>query len=150
MVETMTDFLEVAIHYILYLRNLYPRDTFSKKKMYGVPVWQNRHPGVRGYVAGLVGAAQREMKRVSLSDERSENQSEWSENELSERNEMAPRANTSEAISLEAVVGRPRIPRAQRECLFESAVGRASISASLSEAKRRRRLERGAIERSEE
>jgi hypothetical protein len=107
MVETMTDFLEVAIHYILYLRNLYPRDTFSKKKMYGVPVWQNRHPGVRGYVAGLVGAAQREMKRVSPSDERSENQSE--------RSEMAPHANTSEASSLEDVVGRPRIPRAQRE-----------------------------------
>lgn len=81
MVESMTDFrkpcsyfskqrstllltVEVAFHYILYLRGIYPRETFSRKKMYGVPVWQNRHPLVKGYIAGLLQSVTREMKRV--------------------------------------------------------------------------------------
>jgi hypothetical protein len=34
-------------------------------KAYGVKVWQNRHPGIRAYIAGLLRAAGREMKRVS-------------------------------------------------------------------------------------
>ncbi|KAI5455015.1 hypothetical protein NCC49_002290 [Naganishia albida] len=66
MVESMTDFLEVAFHYILYLRGIYPRETFTKKKMYGVPVWQNRHPVVKGYIAGLLQSVTREMKRGIL------------------------------------------------------------------------------------
>lgn len=32
--------------------------------MYGVPVWQNRHPLIKGYIAGLLQSVAREMKRV--------------------------------------------------------------------------------------
>ncbi|KAJ9106099.1 hypothetical protein QFC21_001239 [Naganishia friedmannii] len=35
-------------------------------KAYGVKVWQNRHPGIRAYIAGLLRAAGREMKRGIL------------------------------------------------------------------------------------
>ncbi|XP_076804543.1 mitotic spindle assembly checkpoint protein MAD2B-like [Clavelina lepadiformis] len=48
------DFLEVAIHQILYYRKLYPRGVFSKRKKYEVPVFIAWHPGLRDYIKNVV------------------------------------------------------------------------------------------------
>eukprot|EP00899_Mesostigma_viride_P005813 jgi/Mesvir1/15232/Mv06458-RA.1 len=49
-VEYMCDFLEVAVLQILYVRGLYPRELFQRRKKYGVPVQQSRHPLLSEYV----------------------------------------------------------------------------------------------------
>lgn len=48
--RTLTDFLTVAIHTILYTRELYPADTFLTSRAYNLPVHQNRHPKVCDWI----------------------------------------------------------------------------------------------------
>lgn len=50
---------------ILYLRNLYQPSIFTRVKAYDVPVYQCRHPEVRGYIAAFVRSVLEEMRRVS-------------------------------------------------------------------------------------
>ncbi|XP_069120041.1 mitotic spindle assembly checkpoint protein MAD2B-like isoform X1 [Argopecten irradians] len=50
----LCEFLEVAIHSILYLRDLYPRSVFEKRKKYNVPVQMCLHPDVCKYVVNIV------------------------------------------------------------------------------------------------
>ena len=58
--------VEVVIHTILCIRAIYPPATFTRRRAHGVPVYQSRHPEVRGYVANVVAAMQREMERGTL------------------------------------------------------------------------------------
>ncbi|KAL7420084.1 hypothetical protein Q5752_005049 [Cryptotrichosporon argae] len=65
-VEALSSFLEVALHTILYLRQIYPPTTFARRRSHGVPVYQSRHPDVRAYVADVVHAIAREMGRGAV------------------------------------------------------------------------------------
>ncbi|KAG7527780.1 hypothetical protein FFLO_06603 [Filobasidium floriforme] len=62
-IEIMGDFLEVALSTILYLRNLYQPSIFTRVKAYDVPVYQCRHPEVRGYIAAFVRSVLEEMRK---------------------------------------------------------------------------------------
>jgi len=44
------EFLEVFIHQILYIRNVYPQEIFERRRKYGIPVWMSRHPGLNEYI----------------------------------------------------------------------------------------------------
>jgi hypothetical protein len=57
--------VEVAIHTILYVRQIYPADLFVRRKKYETPVYQSRHPGLNEYVAGAVKAIGDELVLVS-------------------------------------------------------------------------------------
>jgi len=46
----------VAIHTILYVRQVYPADLFVRRKKYETPVYQSRHPGLNEYISGAVKA----------------------------------------------------------------------------------------------
>ncbi|KAF4632111.1 hypothetical protein G7Y89_g6018 [Cudoniella acicularis] len=48
--RTLTDFLTIAIHTILYTRSLYPATTFLTTRAYNLPVHQNRHPSVCAWI----------------------------------------------------------------------------------------------------
>mmetsp|Transcript_63940 Transcript_63940/g.151239 ORF Transcript_63940/g.151239 Transcript_63940/m.151239 type:complete len:189 (-) Transcript_63940:576-1142(-) len=50
----LRDFLEVAIHSILFVREIYPADLFQRCRKYGVPVRQSRHPSLNQYIADAV------------------------------------------------------------------------------------------------
>ncbi|RDL30401.1 The spindle assembly checkpoint protein mad2 [Venustampulla echinocandica] len=52
--RTLTDFLTVAIHTILYTRSLYPQTTFLTSRAYNLPVHQNRHPAVCAWINSAV------------------------------------------------------------------------------------------------
>ncbi|XP_055333170.1 mitotic spindle assembly checkpoint protein MAD2B-like [Paramacrobiotus metropolitanus] len=52
--ELLCEFFEIAIHAILYHRELYPSGIFERKKKYEVPVWIASHPAVQEYVANCV------------------------------------------------------------------------------------------------
>lgn len=52
--QTLTDFLTVAIHTILYSRALYPPSTFISTRKYNLPVRQCRHPAVCDWINSSV------------------------------------------------------------------------------------------------
>ncbi|KAI0782374.1 DNA-binding protein [Irpex lacteus] len=60
-VKGVTDFIEVAIHTILYVRHVYPAELFVRRKKYDTPVFQSRHPALNEYISGAVKAAKDEM-----------------------------------------------------------------------------------------
>ncbi|KAJ6621159.1 DNA-binding protein [Mycena sp. CBHHK59/15] len=55
-VRGITEFIEVAIHQILYVRQIYPVDLFVRRKKYDTPVFQSRHPALNEYISGAVKA----------------------------------------------------------------------------------------------
>ncbi|KAG6380867.1 DNA-binding protein [Boletus reticuloceps] len=57
----MAEFIEVAIHTILYARQIYPPDLFVRRKRYDMPVFQSRHPALNEYISGAVKAIADEL-----------------------------------------------------------------------------------------
>ncbi|KAH8076105.1 hypothetical protein JL721_90 [Aureococcus anophagefferens] len=55
--ELLTEFLEVAIHVILFERKVYPEDIFTRQRAFGVPVTMSRHPDVNAYIKKVLGDA---------------------------------------------------------------------------------------------
>jgi len=55
------EFVEVAIHTILYVRQIYPADLFVRRKKYDTPVFQSRHPALNEYISGAVKAIGEEL-----------------------------------------------------------------------------------------
>ncbi|KAJ1528682.1 hypothetical protein ONE63_007076 [Megalurothrips usitatus] len=56
-VDILIEFLEVSIHHLLFLRNLYPSSIFVLRKMYNVPVHVSKHPGVNQYITEVLQSA---------------------------------------------------------------------------------------------
>ncbi|XP_034027792.1 LOW QUALITY PROTEIN: mitotic spindle assembly checkpoint protein MAD2B [Thalassophryne amazonica] len=48
--DILCEFLEVAIHLILYVREVYPSGIFQKRKKYNVPVQMSCHPELNRYI----------------------------------------------------------------------------------------------------
>lgn len=48
--DILIEFLEVALHNILYVRNIYPPSIFVRRKKYGVPVQMSTHPYLNEYI----------------------------------------------------------------------------------------------------
>ena len=67
-VSAYSDFLTVAIHTILYERNIYPQTTFLKARKYHYPVRQSRHPKVCKWIQDAVAAVEAEMLKVISSN----------------------------------------------------------------------------------
>lgn len=63
-VAAYSDFLTVAIHTILYERNIYPQASFIKARKYNYPVRQSRHPKVCRWIMDAVSAVEAEMLKV--------------------------------------------------------------------------------------
>ncbi|XP_028401792.1 mitotic spindle assembly checkpoint protein MAD2B-like isoform X2 [Dendronephthya gigantea] len=50
----LCEFLEVAIHLILYIREIYPAGIFEKRKKYNVPVQMSCHPELNQYIQNVL------------------------------------------------------------------------------------------------
>eukprot|EP00729_Bicosta_minor_P011343 gene11343-5431_t len=50
----LEEFFEVAIHHLLYVRNVYPPSLFERRKKYGVPVQMSRHPELNSYILSVL------------------------------------------------------------------------------------------------
>lgn len=61
--EWFTEFFIVAIHSILYIRRLYPQDTFRAAHQYGIVVYQSRHPKVCEYVEHMARSCMKFVKK---------------------------------------------------------------------------------------
>jgi mitotic spindle assembly checkpoint protein MAD2B len=64
---TLTSFLTVAIHHILYLRRIYPPASFLSTRAYNYPVRQNRHPAVCTWINDAVSAISDQLARNTVS-----------------------------------------------------------------------------------
>ena len=65
-VAVFSDFLIVAIHTILYERDIYPRDSFLSAKKYNYSVRQSRHPKVCQWITDAVDAVQTELLKGTV------------------------------------------------------------------------------------
>jgi len=65
-VRGIIEFIEVAIHTILYVRQVYPAELFIRRKKYDAPVFQSRHPALNAYVSGAVKAIGGELVNGNL------------------------------------------------------------------------------------
>ncbi|XP_011503316.1 PREDICTED: mitotic spindle assembly checkpoint protein MAD2B-like [Ceratosolen solmsi marchali] len=48
--DILLEFLEIAIHNILYYRNLYPKEAYIKIQIYGIYVYISQHPELNNYI----------------------------------------------------------------------------------------------------
>ncbi|CCM04445.1 uncharacterized protein FIBRA_06625 [Fibroporia radiculosa] len=60
-VRGIAEFIEVAIHTILYIRQIYPAELFVRRKKYNTPVFQSRHPALNEYISGAIKAITEEL-----------------------------------------------------------------------------------------
>ena len=67
LVAAFCDFLTVAIHTIIYERDIYPRTSFLSAKKYNYPVRQNRHPKVCEWINDAVAAVDQELLKGAVS-----------------------------------------------------------------------------------
>ncbi|KAI8921577.1 DNA-binding protein [Entophlyctis helioformis] len=58
--------MEVAMHFILHARQVYPQETFQRAVKYGVPVWISRHPELKGYIQDVVDSIRPDMLQGRL------------------------------------------------------------------------------------
>ncbi|XP_031344727.1 mitotic spindle assembly checkpoint protein MAD2B-like [Photinus pyralis] len=65
-VNILCEFCEVVIHNILYLRQLYPKQIFVKRKKYGVIVHRSVHPQLNEYITESLKAVKYHAKACSL------------------------------------------------------------------------------------
>ncbi|MCJ1239083.1 hypothetical protein MMC14_007076 [Varicellaria rhodocarpa] len=66
-ISTFIEFLIVAIHGILYERNIYPRTSFLNARKYNYPVRQCRHPKVCRWIQDAALAVEGEMLKGTVS-----------------------------------------------------------------------------------
>ncbi|EWM23863.1 mad2 mitotic arrest deficient-like 2 [Nannochloropsis gaditana] len=53
----LLEFLEVAVHQVLYNRGVYPPAIFERRRKYDVPVFMSRHPDLNLYIHEVLHAA---------------------------------------------------------------------------------------------
>nr|XP_022322876.1 uncharacterized protein LOC111124316 [Crassostrea virginica] len=70
-VDIFSEFLEIAIHSVLYNRELYPAGVFERRKKYNVPVQICVHPEVNQYITQVVNGisefnSNKELEKVAI------------------------------------------------------------------------------------
>ncbi|GAA5971912.1 hypothetical protein JCM11641_001567 [Rhodosporidiobolus odoratus] len=65
-VKVIRDFLEVAFHTLLYIRQVYPESLFSKAQKYDVEVWQSRNPALTEYLVRVSECIAEEMHKGTI------------------------------------------------------------------------------------
>lgn len=56
-VDVYIQFLEVAIHQVLFARQVYPEDLFERRRAYGMSVWMGRHAQMNRQIHDTVARA---------------------------------------------------------------------------------------------
>ena len=67
LVDTLTSFLTVCTHHILYLRQIYPPLSFLATRAYSYPVRQNRHPAVCTWINDAITAIRDQLTKNTIS-----------------------------------------------------------------------------------
>ncbi|KAH8835479.1 DNA-binding protein [Flagelloscypha sp. PMI_526] len=62
----LPEFIEVAIHLILFIRQVYPAKAFVRRLKYNTPVWQTTHPQIQDYIKEALVAFGEELARSNI------------------------------------------------------------------------------------
>lgn len=65
--EILLEFLEVAVHQILYVRRVYPEGAFVLRKKYNIPVQLSIHPGLNEYICSSLSSLSGLLKQDKIS-----------------------------------------------------------------------------------
>ena len=68
LVDTLSSFLTVCTHHILYLRRIYPPLSFLSTRAYNYPVRQNRHPSVCAWVNDAIAAVRDQLNKNTIAN----------------------------------------------------------------------------------
>lgn len=66
LITTLTSFLTVSVHHILFLRRIYPLVSFLSTRAYNYPVRQNRHPAVCEWVQSAIDAVRDQLEKGTV------------------------------------------------------------------------------------
>jgi hypothetical protein len=61
--DILIEFLEVAVHNVLYVRNIYPASIFVRRKKYGIPVQMSTHPYLNEYITECLKSIRELLKK---------------------------------------------------------------------------------------
>lgn len=61
LVRALSEFFEVAIHTLLFVRGVYPANLFVRRRKYDTAVFQARHPALRNYISRACAAVREEL-----------------------------------------------------------------------------------------
>ncbi|GAO49492.1 hypothetical protein G7K_3641-t1 [Saitoella complicata NRRL Y-17804] len=64
--QTFCDFLTVAIHTILFIRDLYPPELFERARKYNTVVRRSRHPMLNDWIRDVVTSVNEELKKCTV------------------------------------------------------------------------------------
>jgi mitotic spindle assembly checkpoint protein MAD2B len=64
--DIFCEFIEVAVHNILYIRKQYPQTIFECKRKYGIAVYHSIHPDVNEYISNCINAINFHLQRNQL------------------------------------------------------------------------------------
>lgn len=66
MINVVVELVEHMIHYILYVRQIYPEVSFERTTLYSVPLWRCTHKTVCAYIKEIIDALRPLMHKVPL------------------------------------------------------------------------------------
>ncbi|GAA5927695.1 hypothetical protein JCM3775_006057 [Rhodotorula graminis] len=64
--KLVRDYLEVAFHTILYIRQVYPAELFHQVKKYNVPTWQSRASPLNAYLGRVLECIHEELDKGTI------------------------------------------------------------------------------------
>lgn len=67
LISTLSSFLTITTHQILYLRRIYPPASFLTTRAYNYPVHQNRHPAVVTWINDAISSITNELSKNTIS-----------------------------------------------------------------------------------
>ncbi|GAA6005059.1 hypothetical protein JCM10207_008497 [Rhodosporidiobolus poonsookiae] len=65
-VDVIHDFLEIAFHTLLYVRQVYPASLFSKAQSYNIEVYQSRNPVLSEYIGRVLQCVREELYKGTV------------------------------------------------------------------------------------
>ncbi|KAG0279798.1 MAD2 mitotic arrest deficient-like 2 [Linnemannia exigua] len=64
--DVIAEFLEVALHMILFVRGIYPPELFESTQKYSCPIKTARHPGLKNYIQQILQSIRAELIRDTI------------------------------------------------------------------------------------
>lgn len=66
-IDIVLEFLEAAVHQILFVRRLYAEELFERRRLYGIAVRKSRHPDLNAYIGEVFASLRKALVGGTLS-----------------------------------------------------------------------------------
>ncbi|KAI8999587.1 DNA-binding protein [Gaertneriomyces semiglobifer] len=66
LIDTLLEFLEVAIHHVLFVRKVYPAEVFERRRKFNLPVNVSRYPKLNDYIRNILMGIKPDLHKNSV------------------------------------------------------------------------------------